>query len=101
MQSLQTVYQDNTVLITDFYIKIYKYYFPLATSKTILIEEIEHIVFKPHEKTDVWWGSDSKHLDNWFPFDTERKVKKGYFEIVLKKSSLKPSFSPIDTQKAY
>jgi hypothetical protein len=40
MQSLQTVYQDNTVLITDYYIKIYKYYFPLATSKTILSDEI-------------------------------------------------------------
>ena len=35
LEIIEHVYGDSTVLINDLYIKIYKYYFPLATSKTI------------------------------------------------------------------
>jgi len=39
----QLLYKDHTVFITDTYITIYNYYFPLATSKTIMFNEIEKV----------------------------------------------------------
>lgn len=39
----QVLYKDHTVLITDTYLTIFKYYFPLATSKTIMFNEIEKV----------------------------------------------------------
>lgn len=40
MEPFETVYVDKTVMVTELYLKIFKYYLPLATSKTILFEEI-------------------------------------------------------------
>lgn len=69
MSTEATVYGDKTVLITNLYIKIYKYYFPLGTSKTIFFSEIDHIVYHPNEKKKVVWGATTDHLNNWFPLD--------------------------------
>lgn len=79
MSSVQTIYGDRSVLITDLYIKIYKYYFPLGTSKTIFFDEINHIVYHPNQKPDSIWGTDFNLLSNWFPLDELRKYKQGYF----------------------
>ena len=40
---INILYQDKYIIITDFCIIINKYYFPLATSKTILFNEISKI----------------------------------------------------------
>jgi len=65
----ENVYGDRTVLINDLYIKIYKYYFPLATSKTIMFEEIDHIIYYPGEKINLAWGIPFDHMNDWFPLD--------------------------------
>lgn len=43
---IPSIYQDKYVKITHLYILIDKYYFPLATSKTIFISEMKSIELK-------------------------------------------------------
>lgn len=43
------LYQDNQVTIYKELIVIRKYYFPLATSKTIMIEDIERVTMQSLE----------------------------------------------------
>jgi len=69
------VYADKTVEIYDTHIRILKYYFPLATSKTIMFNEIEKIIVHHKEGIAPLWGTDTKQLNNWFPLDSERKNK--------------------------
>ena len=69
MELSERDYLDKTVLITDLYIKIYKYYLPLATSKTIFFKEISHIIYHRGRSIDVIWGASSEKLKDWFPFD--------------------------------
>lgn len=97
----QEVYGDRTVLITMPYIKIYRYYFPLGTSKTILFDEIDYIVYHPGERPDTLWGTTLNHMDHWFPLDELKGYKHGYFEICMKDSTVRPCFSPNDPETAF
>ena len=101
MEQPETVYIDKNVLISELYLKIFKYYLPLATSKTIFFKEISHIIYHRGCSIDVIWGASSDKLKDWFPFDEKRPGKKGYFEVVLKDKSIRPCFSPIDPERAF
>jgi hypothetical protein len=39
----EILYQDEYITLTNTYITINKYYFPLATSKTIIFTDIESV----------------------------------------------------------
>ncbi len=69
MEQFETVYVDKTVIVTELYLKIFKYYLPLATSKTIFFEEISHIIYHRDRSINVFWGASSDKLKDWFPFD--------------------------------
>ena len=88
-----TVYRDLIV--------INKYYFPLATSKTIMFAEIESIALHSSEGVEHRWGICSKYLNNWFPLDAARKKKTKFIEFKLKGKNAKPSITPDDTDKVF
>jgi len=44
---MSILYEDKQVIISKDYIFIKKYYFPLATSRTILFNEIKFIRLEP------------------------------------------------------
>ncbi len=72
---MEVLYEDSQVSITKDYILIKKYYFPLATSKTILIPEILTIKIEDSEGIKHSWGTCKKYLNNWFAYDSNRKGK--------------------------
>ena len=66
----EVLYFDKQVLVYKDLILINKYFFPLATSKTIMFSDIESIALQSAEGVDHRWGITSKYLNNWFPLDT-------------------------------
>ena len=40
-------------------------------------------------------------MNNWFSLDKKRKHKKQFIAIHLKNKSIRPSFSPEDSQKVF
>jgi hypothetical protein len=68
----------------------------LATSKTILYPELEYIAL--HDASDVThrWGTCTKYLNNWFPYDSQRKKKTKFVEFVVKGKRMRPSITPDD-----
>lgn len=91
---MEPLYKDKQVTITAEYIVIRKYYFPLATSKTILMSQIEKVAMYDADLVNQKWGISSAWLNNWFPYDGERNLKKKFLEITLKGSKIKPSITP-------
>lgn len=73
---------------------INKYYFPLATSKTILFSDISYLVLHPSEGVTHRWGVSPKYLNNWFPLDMNRKNKTKFIEFVIKGKKTRPSITP-------
>ena len=74
--SSEPIYQDKQIKVYREAIVISKYYFPLATSKTILFEEMETVALVNSEGVTHRWGVSGKYLNNWFPLDNDRKNKK-------------------------
>lgn len=72
---MEPLYEDSQVVIYNDLLLIKKYYFPLATSKTILLPDIEQITMQSTEGVTHRWGVCPKYLNNWFPLDTNRKAK--------------------------
>ena len=97
----ELLYEDKTCRIYKELMVINKYYFPLATSKTITWDSVEKLTLIPTEGVEHRWGICGKYLNNWFPLDTERKTKKHFIEVVLKGKKTRPSFTPEDPQKAF
>jgi hypothetical protein len=97
----EILYHDSQVTIYRELVLIKKYYFPLATSRTILIPEIERVTLNSAEGVDHRWGICGKFLNNWFPYDSERKGKDKFIEIILKGKKTRPSFTPDDPDKAF
>ena len=90
----EILYHDAQVTIYRELILINKYYFPLATSKTIMFSEIERISLLSADGVNHKWGLCTKHLNNWFPLDSKRKNKSKFIEIILKGRKTRPSITP-------
>ena len=95
------LYQDSQVTIYPELLVIKKYYFPLATSKTILISDIERVGLYSSEGVAHRWGVCGKYLNNWFPYDGNRKNKTKFIEIILKGGKTRPSITPDDPDAAF
>lgn len=94
-------YQDETCIITELYIKIFKYFFPLPTSKTIMFEDIDRISLEEADDVSTLWGLSSHHLNNWFPLDLERKQKRLFVSIHEKGERFIPSLTPTDAAAVF
>lgn len=66
----EVLYFDKQVTVYKDLILINKYFFPLATSKTIMFSDIESIALHNSDGLDHRWGITTKYLNNWFPLDT-------------------------------
>jgi hypothetical protein len=97
----EVLYSDKTLTIYKELIVINKYYFPLATSKTILLKDIEFISLLNSDGVSHRWGVTSKHLNNWFPLDSERSKKTKFIEIRIKGKRMRPSITPEDPDKVF
>ena len=97
----QLIYEDKQIKVYNELIVIGKYFFPLATSKTILFSEMETVALVSSEGVTHRWGICGKYLNNWFPLDGARKDKKKFIEIVLKGRKIRPSITPEDPEKVF
>jgi len=95
------LYQDSQITIYPELLLIKKYYIPLATSKTILISEIERVGLYNSEGVTHRWGICAKYLNNWFPYDGNRKNKTKFIEIIVKGAKTRPSITPDDPDAAF
>ena len=95
----ELLYEDNQVKIYKELIQIRKYFFPLATSKTIMFNDIETVGLVNSDGVTHRWGVCGKYLNNWFPLDNERKNKKKFIEIQIKGRKIKPSITPDEPEK--
>jgi hypothetical protein len=60
---------------------IYKYYFPLGTSKFIFYDQIDKISLEDATLVNTIWGVSRANLNNWFHFDKKRKGKMKFLSI--------------------
>lgn len=97
----EILYHDAQVTIYKELLIIKKYYFPLATSKTIMISDIDRVTLHSSEGVEHRWGVCGKYLNNWFPYDGNRKAKTKFIEIILKGKKTRPSITPDDPEKAW
>ena len=97
----EILYQDKQVTIYKELMVINRYYFPLATSKTIMFGDIETVGLIDSEGVNHRWGLSGKYLNNWFPLDSDRKNKTKFIEITLKGRKTKPSITPDDAAKVF
>jgi len=97
----EILYQDGQVVVYKELIVINKYFFPLATSKTILFNDIERVVLHSSEGVTHRWGITTKYMNNWFPWDNNRKNKTKFIEIILKGRKTRPSITPDDPDKVF
>lgn len=80
-EGLKVLYEDKYVTITECYILIKKYYMPLMTSKTVLFQDIKCISIEDATKVNNTWGLNTRYLNNWFQYDSDRKNKKKFICI--------------------
>jgi hypothetical protein len=97
---MKPLYQDKQVTITQEYITIRKYYFPLATSKTILFSEMQKVCLLDGT-VNTSWGLCRQYMNNWFPYDPNRQIKNKFLEITIKGKKVKPSITPDDVDTAF
>jgi hypothetical protein len=97
----QILYEDRHVKITNTYIQIRRYYFPLATSKTIMRREIKNIWVEDGTGINHKWGICRKYTNYWFHLDVDRKQKPMFMCIQLKNSSPICAITPNDLYKAF
>ena len=97
----ELLYEDKTVRVYRELMTINKYYFPLGSSKTVLWNQVEKLSLIPTDGVEHRWGVCGKYLNNWFPLDSDRKLKKHFIEVVLKGKKTRPSFTPEDPQKCF
>lgn len=97
----EILYVDPQVTVYRELIVINKYYFPLATSKTIMFDEIESATLMDANGIDHRWGVATKMLNNWFPYDSDRKNKTKFIELRLKNRKMRPSITPADPDQVF
>ena len=98
---MRVLYEDKYCQITVAYIIIYKYYFPLATSKTIMFEDVAKITIEDGTNVNHMWGPSPSYLNNWFHLDKQRKVKDKFLAIKMKGQKILPSLTPEDVRKVF
>ena len=98
---MKILYEDKYCQITEGYIILYKYYFPLATSKTIMFDEVAKISIEKGENVNHMWGPSPSYLNNWFHYDYDRKKKDRFISIKMKGQKILPSFTPCDVRKVF
>ena len=72
---MNILYEDSFCQVTDVCITIRKYYFPLATSKTILYQDVAKISLEDGLNVRHQWGPCTHYLNNWFHYDGKRGGK--------------------------
>lgn len=72
---MNILYEDSYCQVSDICILIKKYYFPLATSKTLLYSEIEKISLEDALNVRHKWGPCTHFLNSWFHYDANRSNK--------------------------
>lgn len=95
------LYQDKYVTITEYSLTIRKYYFPLATSKSIMFSEMKKISLESALNVNHLWGTSTHFLNNWFNYDSERAHKDKFIEVEVKNARIRPSFTCEDSTKAF
>ena len=98
---MKTLYEDKYCVITECYITIFKYYFPLASSKTIMFKEISKISLEDGINVNHLWGPSTNYLNNWFHYDPDRRSKDRFLSIKLKGQKILPSLTPVDVRKVF
>jgi len=53
------------------------------------------------EDVDHKWGLCGKYLNNWFPYDKNRDIKKKFIEIKLKGEKIRPSITPDEPERVF
>jgi hypothetical protein len=99
--TVEPLYEDSQIAVYRELIVINKYYFPLATSKTILFKDIQYILMQSSEGVTHRWGVCPKYLNNWFPLDNHRKKKTKFIEFVLTGKKTRPSITPDYPEKVF
>ena len=66
---IKILYEDETCQVTDLYIKIYKYFFPIPSSRLIMFKDIDKITLENALNVTTKWGPSTHFLNNWFPLD--------------------------------
>jgi hypothetical protein len=86
----------------DVGIVINKYYFPLATSRTILFKEIERIeLIDFHNSARPTWGISGSYLNNWFHYDKQRETKDKFIAIHIVGRKIVPCLTPADIGQVF
>ena len=98
---INVLYEDETCQVTDLYIKIYKYFFPLPTSRTIMFTDIDQITLESTMDVTTPWGPSSHHLNNWFHLDANRDKKPYFIAIHEKGERVIPSLTPDNAMKVF
>lgn len=97
----EILYEDYQITLYRELLVIKKYYFPLATSKTIMLSEIDKVTLLDSQGVTHRWGICGKFLNNWFPLDLHRFGKTKFIEIILKGKKTRPSITPQDPEKVF
>ena len=93
---MKILYEDHHCRVTDICIIIYRYYFPLTTSKTILYQEVEKIDLVDATEVNHLWGVTTAFMNGWFHLDGERKSKAKYICVKMKNKNIRPCLTPTD-----
>ena len=94
------LYEDKDVIITDKEVIIKCYFFPFGNSKTIPYSDINQIEIKTFAFRGKLWGMNVTEWGYWMPGDLKRWDYEKFIAIHTK-SSIKPSFTCTDMDRAY
>jgi hypothetical protein len=97
MKQEKLLFEDKDVKITDRTLTIKCYYFPIATSKKILLTDILRVEVRPLGIAKLrLWGMDAMEWGYWFPGDCSRCSRDNYVAIYTGKC-VTPSFTTENT----
>lgn len=97
----EVLYFDKHVTVYKDLIVINRYFFPLATSKTILVSDIELVSLIDAKDVNHRWGTCQAFLNNWFHLDGDRALKKKFVEIRIKGRKMRPSITPENPEAVF
>lgn len=66
-----------------------------------MFADIETVSLNSSEGVTHKWGVPTKYLNNWFPYDANRKKKNKFIEFRLKGRKMRPSITPDDPEKVF
>lgn len=98
---MNILYEDSYCTVSNLGIVINKYYFPLATSKTILYDEVSKISLENAAHANHRWGPCSHFLNHWFHYDPKRASKDKFISIKMKGQRVLPALTPEEPDKLF